>query len=146
MNRPAIIQKIIEEQQKIIDNIKQSVERYRSASDTEQSTHDAEDFSHQSEAKDMQLRYEQMLRNAKNELSFLDAELENGHSEIENGALITTDKKYLFVGISVPVFRFEDKEVISFSDDAPIYKEVRYKKIGDAVKIGDLTAEILKIS
>ena len=146
MNRSEIINRIIEEQQKIIDSLKQSVERYRTASDLEQSTHDPEDFSHQTEAKDMQLRYEQMLRNATNDLSFLETEVEASHDEIENGALINTDKNYLFVGISVPAFAFQDKEVISFSDDTPIFKEIRSKKAGETIKIGDLALKIIKIN
>lgn len=146
MKRKEIIAKIIEQQQIVIQSLENSVERYKTASDLEEnSTSDPEDLSHQTEAKDMQLRYEKMLRDAKNSLSFLEGELKETHTEIEDGVLISTDKNYLFVGISVSVFEFDGKEVISFSDDAPVFKEIRNKKAGDQIKFGDQNLEILSI-
>lgn len=147
MNRKNIITKIIEEQNKVIANLNASVERYATASDIdEESTHDPDDFSQQTQAKDMQLRYEKMKGDAMQQLQFLEKEGENIHDEIEEGALIETDKKIFFVGISVSVFEIEDKEVVSFSEDAPIFKEMKGKNSGDQFKIGDETFMIKSIS
>ena len=138
MKRDLILEKLIAEQRKVIESLQQSVNQYKSASDMdEESTHDPEDFSQQSQAKDMQLRFEKMLSEAEENLSFLMNEKESSHHVIEKGSVIETDKNFLFVGISVPVFDIDGKEVISFSDNAPIYEGFKGKKIGDRVKIGE---------
>lgn len=138
MNRKDIINKIIEEQKKVIESLENSVERYRTASDIdEESTHDPEDFSRQTEAKDMQLRYEKMLNNAEIELNFLEKETDLSHEIIENGSIIETEKNFYFVGISVPVISADKKQIISFSEDAPIFQNLKGKKTGNEVKIGD---------
>jgi len=138
MNRKDIINKIIEEHKKVIESLENSVERYRTASDIdEESTHDPEDFSRQTEAKDMQLRYEKMLNNAEIELNFLEKETDLSHEIIENGSIIETEKNFYFVGISVPVISADKKQIISFSEDAPIFQYMKGKKTGDEVKIGD---------
>ncbi len=146
MKREVILNQIIEEQHKVIDNLKMSVDRYKSASDMdEESTHDREDFSHQSEAKDMQLRFEKMLSNALQSLTFLENEKEMEHTEIENGTVVETDKNYLFVGVAVPVFEINEKEVISFSEAAPIFGKIKGKTVGETVKIGENVFEILGV-
>ena len=147
MKREEILGKIIEEQQKVIDNLKQSVERYKTASDIdEDDTLDPEDLSQQTQAKDMQLRYEKMLSDAKNSMNFLNDELANSHEKIENGSLVETNEKWLFVGISVPVFNIDGKDVISFSDDAPIFKNLNGKNVGDEITIGENKLKILSIN
>ena len=146
MKRDLIIEQLIAEQRKVIESLQQSVNQYRTASDMdEESTHDPEDFSHQTQAKDMQLRFEKMLSEAEENLSFLMNEKESSHHVIEKGSVIETDKNFLFVGISVPAFDIDGKEVISFSDNAPIYEGFKGKKIGDRVKIGDNSYEIQSI-
>ena len=138
MNRKDIINKIIEEQKKVIESLESSVERYKVASDIdEESTHDPEDFSRQTEAKDMQLRYEKMLRNAESEMSFLEKETELSHETTENGSIIETEQNFYFVGISVPMIKLKEKQIISFSEDAPIFQSMKGKKVGDEVKIAD---------
>ena len=147
MNREKIINKIIEEQKTVITSLEDSVQRYKVASDLdEESTHDAEDFSHQTQAKDMQLRYEKMLREAQQSLAFLEKEVELTHDKIENGSMIETDKSFLFVGISVPVFEIDGKEVITFSEKAPVFENIKNKNICDQVEVGDKSYKILTFS
>ena len=146
MDKALILSKIIDEYQKVIDNLKSSVERYKHESDMdEDNTLDPDDYARQNEAKDMQLRFEKMLKEAKQNLTFLESSKTEIKEKIEPGALIETDKNYLFVGISVPVFKMNDKDVVSFSEEAPIYKNVRNKKIGDIFEIGKNNFEIKKI-
>lgn len=138
MNRKTIINRIIAEQKKVIDNLSTSVKRYSVASDIdEESTHDPDDFSQQTQAKDMQLRYEKMRNEAEHQLHFLEGELKETHEKIEAGSLVETDKNFIFVGISVSVFEVEGKEVISFSERAPIFEQIKGKVKGDAIKIGE---------
>ncbi|MDN3605976.1 hypothetical protein [Kaistella yonginensis] len=147
MKRTDIIHIIIEEQNVVIDSLKQSVDRYKIASDLdEESTHDPEDFSQQTQAKDMQLRYEKMLKEAERNLSFLEGELKLTHDKIEKGTLVETDKNFLFVGISVPVFKFENKEVIAFSDQAPVFQNIKGKNKGQTVEVGPNVLQIIDIN
>lgn len=144
MNRKDIITKIIEEQNKVIESLTLSVERYKTASDLdEESTHDPEDFSQQTQAKDMQLRYEKTRREALQQLNFLQSEIEEEHDQIEAGTLVETDDGYLFVGISVPAFKVGNKEVITFSEEAPVFGNIKGKKVGDTVKIGENSMKII---
>lgn len=147
MKRAEILMKIIEEQKKVVESLQQSVNQYKTESDMdEESTHDPEDFSHQTEAKDMQLRFEKTVKAAEQNLRFLENEKEKLHDKIENGCLIETDKNFLFVGISVPVFKIGDKEVISFSEEAPIFENIKGKKVGEEVKVGDRSFVIQSFS
>ena len=147
MNRIAIINIIIEEQKVVIESLKQSVDRYKTASDLdEESTHDPEDFSQQTQAKDMQLRYEKTLREAEQSLAFLEGELKLTHDKIEKGALIETDQNFLFVGISVPPFKFENKEVVAFSDHAPVFQNIKGKSKGDKIEVGSKSLQVIDFS
>lgn len=138
MKRNIIINQLIAEQGKVIASLQQSVNQYKTASDMdEESTHDPEDFSHQTEAKDMQLRFEKMLAEAEENLNFLKTEENANHETVEKGCVIETDQSYLFVGISVPVFKIDGKDVISFSEEAPVFSEVSGKSVGDSFKIGN---------
>lgn len=147
MNRKDIISKIIKEQNEVIESLKQSIERYKTASDIdEESTHDPEDFSNQTVAKDMQLRFESMLSEAEQNLHFLENETEITHTDIENGSLIDTDKNFIFVGVSVPVFEAEGKQVLSFSEKAPVFETMKGKLVGDIVKVGEDSLKIQSIN
>lgn len=147
MNRKDILTKIIEEQNKVIESLQQSVDRYKTASDLdEESTHDPEDFSNQTVAKDMQLRFEKMMAQAQRDLDFVESETNTQHTDIENGSLIETDKNFIFVGISVPVFEVNGKEVMSFSEKAPIFEEIKDKAVGDKMKIGKDSFKIESIT
>ena len=147
MNRIAIINIIIEEQKVVIESLKQSVDRYKTASDLdEESTHDPEDFSQQTQAKDMQLRYEKTLREAEQSLGFLEGELKLTHDKIEKGTLVETDQNFLFVGISVPPFKFENKEVVAFSDHAPVFQNIKGKSKGDKIEVGSKSLQVIDFS
>ena len=138
MNRQEIVTRIIEEQQKVILNLTASVNRYKVASDLdEESTHDPEDFSQQTQAKDMQLRYEKMLRDAEYDLKMLEKEEDASHQIIDSGSIIETDEAIYFIGISVPSLKSQGKDVISFSEEAPIFDKIKGKKVGDEVEIGE---------
>ena len=147
MDKVKIISAIIEEQQKVINGLKSSAERYKSEADLdEDQTQDPEDYSRQNEAKDMQLRYEKLLLTAQKNWNILEKAKSENYTEIEIGTLIETDKNYIFVGISLPVFKYEGKDVISVSEDAPIFKTLKAKKIGENLEFGKNSFKILKIN
>ena len=147
MSKNEVVSKIIEEQKIVIANLENSVSRYRVASDIdEHDSIDPEDFSHQEEAKDMQLRYEQMAIQAKNNLEILESYKNKNYSTIEAGALIETEDLYLFIGISIPQFTLNGKNVITISEQAPIYTLLKDKAVGDKLTIGKIENTVLSIS
>lgn len=146
MEKKKLLDKIIEEQGKIIENLKVNVERFRKASDLdEDSTLDSQDFSNQAQAKEMQLRFEQFLRSSKQDLNFLQNLSEEITNKIERGSVIETDKFYFFVGVSTANFKFNGKEVICFSEQAPIFKKIQQKNVGDTFKMGENELKILEV-
>lgn len=146
MNRHKIIEKIIEEQHKVIENLTQTANSFETASDIdEDSTTDPDMMSQQVQNKDMQLRYESLLKESKNTLSSLILALDEDHENIDIGSVIETDENILFVGISVPKFIYNKKEVLSFSEQAPIFSQIKDKKVGDTITIGEKQHTILNI-
>ena len=141
MDKAKILSAIIDEQEKVINNLKASIERYKQESNMdEDNTLDPDDYARQNEAKDMQLRYENMLKSAKHNLNFLEDSKTKINDKIEAGTVIETDKTYIFVGVSA------EKDVISVSEDAPIFKTLKAKKIGENLEFGKNSFKILKIN
>lgn len=147
MNKNEIIKNIINEQNVVISTIENSVSRYKNASDIDENDSiDPEDFSHQDEAKEMQLRYEQILVQAKNNLDFLETCKNKETTKIELGSLIETEDLYIFIGISLQQFKLNGKNVIAISEEAPIYKSIKEKTIGEKITIGTIENTIISIS
>ncbi|MBC7557697.1 MAG: hypothetical protein H7195_12135 [Chryseobacterium sp.] len=146
MDKQTLLNKIIEEQQKIIENLETNVERFRKASDLdEDSTLSPQDFSHQTEAKDMQLRFEKMLNSSQHDLNFLQNLSVKKLDGIEKGSVIETEKFYFFVGVSTANFKFAGKEMICFTEEAPIFKKIQHKNTGESFKMGNQDLTILNI-
>lgn len=147
MNREEILDKIIEEQQRVIDSLKQSVERYKTASDLdEDDISDPDDLARQTQAKDMQLRYEKLLQKEKNDMEFVLSENGKNHTEIEIGCIVETEKHLFFLGVALPVIKGYKKEIYCISPEAPIYKNLLNKNVGDSVQVGNNTFEIVSVS
>lgn len=146
MTRSHILKRIIEEQQHVIETLKQSVDHYVHASDIdEQATIDPDDLSQQVQTKDLQLRFENLLKEAEANLKFIETAADEPHTGIETGSIVETQDAFLFVGISVPKFEFEGKQVVSFSEKAPVFQQLRGKKIGETVLFGEKTLRIERI-
>lgn len=147
MTKSDVINKIIDEQKTLISNIENSVSRYKTASDIDENDSiDPEDFSHQDEANEMQLRYEQMLIQAKTNLEILESYQNKSSTTIESGTLIETEDLYIFIGISLQQFKLNSKNVITISEQAPIYNTIKEKTIGEKITIGTIENTILLIS
>ena len=147
MDKVKIISAIIEEQQKVINGLKSSAERYKSEADLdEDQSQDPEDYSRQNEAKDMQLRYEKLLLTAQKNWNILEKAKSENYTEIEIGTLIETDKNYIFVGISLPVFKYEGKDVISVSEEAPVFQTLKSKTLGDTLELGNNNFKIISFN
>ncbi len=146
MKRHQLLSKIIEEHNRVIESLQNSVNRYKVASDLDENDiSDPDDFARQTEAKDMQLRYEKMLNSERQSHDFVISENDATHSKIEDGALVETEDQIFFLGISLPHFSFDGKEVFCISEDAPIYKKIQQKNVGSKIEMGVNTLEIIAI-
>ena len=147
MDKAKILSAIIDEQEKVINNLKASIERYKQESNMdEDNTLDPDDYARQNEAKDMQLRYENMLKSAKHNLKFLEDSKTKINDKIEAGTVIETDKTYIFVGVSVPIFKYAEKDVISVSEEAPVFQTLKSKTLGDTLELGNNNFKIISFN
>ena len=147
MNKTLLVLEIAAELQAYIQQIENSVKRYKLATDLDDDdTLDPEDYARQSEAAEMQLRYEQLLRQAKEMENFMMEHDSNTYAIVLPGALIETETYFIYVGISIPSFKWGDKTVITLSEKAPAYAEMRGKKAGDTIELGAKRHKILAVS
>jgi hypothetical protein len=147
MNKKEVLHKIIDEQKKIIDNLQTSINRYKSAGNRDDNnTLDPEDYSHQDEAKEMKMRLEEILYKEQRDLNIIENCLNSKNNQIEKGALVETEQYYIFIGISIPRFNIDKKEVITISEKAPIFNTIKDKKVGNEITIGTQIIKIATIS
>lgn len=147
MTKKEILNRILDEQQKVIDNLQTSIDRYRSASSRDDDNSiDPEDYSHQDEAKGMKMRLEEILYKEQRDKNIIESCLNSENSVVERGAVIETDAYYFFIGVSLPKFTLNGKDVLTISEKAPIYAQIKDKKAGDEIVVGKQNLKILAIS
>lgn len=147
MKKTAIIELLIQEQSDVISDLKKATKVYRKASDIdEDDTLDPEDYSHQTEAKEMQLRLENKLIRENNALELLKKYKSESCNDVQLGALVETDDYYFYVGVATHPVAYKGKKVMGVSEKAPLMAELRNKKVGDKVTIGNKTHTIQSIS
>ena len=87
-----------------------------------------------------------MLLTAQKNWNILEKAKSENYTEIEIGTLIETDKNYIFVGISLPVFKYEGKDVISVSEEAPVFQTLKSKTLGDTLELGNNNFKIISFN
>ena len=146
MTKTEILNRILEEQQKVINNLQTSIDRYKSASSRDNDNSiDPEDYSHQDEAKDMKIRLEEILKKEQRDKEIVESCLTIENKMIERGALAETESFYIFIGMSVPIFSINGKQVLTISEMAPIYSSLKDKTKGDKITIGKKTEELIYV-
>lgn len=147
MNKPIILEKIIEQHNLLIKTLEDSIDLYQTTSDIDEgNTIDPEDLSHQQEAKQMQLLLEERIKTEKNAIQKIENFKKTLLENIQEGALLETNLSYFYIGLSLNTFEYNKKEVYCISTDSPLAKSLFQKKVGDDFKIGDKNHTILNIS
>lgn len=147
MKKTAIIDAIIKEQQKVIIDLEKAKEIYRKSSDIdEEDTIDPEDLSHQAEAKEMQMNLEVKLTRQNQMITALENYKKEQVDEIQEGALVETDKLYIFVGVVAHPLEVDGKKVLTISKNAPIMEKLKGKNVDDTIEIGNDIHYIVSIS
>lgn len=146
MKKSEIIQAIIQEEKEVIADLEKAIKVYRNASDLdEEDTLDPEDLSHQTEYKEMQLRLENKLQRKEAVIVALAKFKDTKVDTITNGAVVETDKMYLYIGTVAHPIMVNNKKVLGISLKAPIMATLADKKVGETVKIGKETHTIKNI-
>lgn len=146
MTKSEIITLLISKQEELIKKLKSSVRGYKTASDMdEDNTLDPEDYSHQGEAKEMQFRFEKRVLDAEQDYKKLLTYIDKTNIDVEPGALIETDQGYFFIGLALPSFIADGKEVICVSEKAPLYQDLKNCKSGDVVSVGQKSYTIISV-
>lgn len=147
MKKSEILDLILVKQKQIISNLEQTIVHYHLDSNLdEDDTLDPEDYSHQDEASEMKFRLKEILNKAKTDYNFIQNNLNSVHQSIENGALIKIEENgYIFVGVSIPPFVADNNKIITISEKAPIFSNIKDLLVGDKITIGNKTYTIITI-
>ena len=147
MKKSEILDLILVKQKQINSNLEQTIANYHLDSNLdEDDTLDPEDYSHQDEASEMKFRLKEILNKAKTDYNFIQNNLNSVHQSIENGALIKIEENgYIFIGVSIPPFVANNNKIITISEKAPIFSNIKDLLIGDKITIGNKTYTIITI-
>lgn len=147
MKKSEILDLILVKQKQIISNLEQTIAHYHLDSNLdEDDTLDPEDYSHQDEASEMKFRLKEILNKAKTDYNFIQNNLNSVHQSIENGALIKIEENgYIFIGVSIPPFVANNNKIITISEKAPIFSNIKDLLVGDKITIGNKTYTIITI-
>lgn len=147
MNKEAIFNKIVEQEELYVEKLEETLELYRRASDLdEEGTMDRQDMSQANEAKDMQMRMRVQLDKANGDLAELKNVGNKACEKVEAGALVTTGKAYFFVGVSLHALNINGKDVYGVSAESPAFKTMYGKVAGDTFELGNDTYSIDEVS
>jgi hypothetical protein len=147
MTKEKIFEKILAQEELYIEKLEQSLQQYKSASNLEdEGTMDRHDMSQANEAKDMQLRLRVQLDKANGDLTEFKKVGSKSYDSVEAGALVTTEKSYFFVGVSLHTITIDGKEVYGVSAESPAFKTMYGKEKNDEFTLGDTTYKIQDIS
>ena len=145
MNRTSLIQidkailrnKLIEQLSVRMKSIQQEIETYRAGSDLdEEDTMDPEDFSHQSEAGDMRRNFIAQLEQAEKELAIAQSLPIAKMDSIHAGALVVLDEMNVYISTAGKPIVLDNQSITCISTDAPLFRDLMGKNVGDKVLIG----------
>ncbi|MEP6846638.1 MAG: hypothetical protein ABI861_11565, partial [Panacibacter sp.] len=137
---------ILEQEALYIEKLEQSLKQYKSASNLDDDgTMDRQDMSQANEAKDMQMRLRVQLDKANKDFTEFKKVGNENYSTVESGALVSTEKAYFFVGVSLHTLTVEGKELFGVSGESPAFKTMYGKVKNDEFSLGDTKYKIIEI-
>jgi hypothetical protein len=142
ISKAAILSACLLKQQELIDNYTERIDTIK----TEAFSH-TETPSQTDEGSDSS---EEMLEVMGQELQFVRAEMEilrsidpqNPASQVERGAVVVTDQRTFFIGVSSEEIEVGGDKVFGMSEKAPLYSHMRGLKAGDTFQFNTTKYEI----
>jgi len=131
ISKDAILSICLKKQQDLIDHFTQRIEEVKSEAyshtETPSQTDEGSDSS------------EELLEVMGQELRFVRAELEvlrsidpgNAADHVERGAVVVTDKRTFFIGVSTEDIEIDGVKIFGMSEKAPLYSHMKGLKAGD---------------
>lgn len=136
-----------QKQQSIIDDFKRSIKvRQQSAVEV-----DELGLLDQLESnKEISMEYIDKLAG---QLDFVNEEMETlnrigikePHDHVAFGSVVVTDKRTFFVSVSLEEFKADGRDLFGLSTQAPLFKQMENKKMGDSFSYKDIEYKILEI-
>ncbi len=90
--------------------------------------------------------YEEGLAFLKGEMELLEGIDPNEKKDVvQPGAVVVTDKRIFFVSVSIEEVNVNGEEIFGLSTQAPIYLEMRLKRVGDHFEFNSTKYKILDV-
>lgn len=135
-----VLEKAKERQQEIIDDFKTSIEELTKS---EMNINDGQlDLDQQS----MDAASNELIDKLGGQLNFVLDEMEflkqmrvadEPHENVVLGSIVKTDKMTFYPSVSIEKFDVDGKELFGISAQAPLFKEMKGKKVGDSFSFHD---------
>jgi hypothetical protein len=97
----------------------------------EDNTIDPEDYSHQTESREMKMLLQKQLDKALFDYEKIKSIDFSEKQDASVGALVTTDMFNFILGVATTPFLFGNMQVVGVSTEAPIYRHLLGRKVGD---------------
>lgn len=146
MDKNLIKQELLKKEEKHIALSTKNYYDFLNASDVKvEEVTDLDDRSHQSQSADISKQLDHSVHNHEAHLETIKSISFEPKTMVEPGAIISVNGRCMIVAVSKPPFRIGDRDFIGVSTDAPIYKEMKGKKVGDSFMFNDqkFTIEII---
>lgn len=142
ISKAAILSVCLQKQQDLIDNFTERIDAVKaeaySHTETPSQTDEGSDSS------------EEMLELMGQELMFVRTEMEtlrsidptNAADHVERGAVVVTDQRIFFIGVSSEDIEVEGVKVFGMSDKAPLYSHMKGLKTGDTFEFNKTRYQI----
>ena len=109
-------------------------------------TIDLDEFSHKNESAEMNNLLSVQLEKAQNEKLKLKAIDFRSKNKVEAGAVVKTDQFCFVVGVATPPFKVDGDQYLGISIDAPIFSEMKEKKIGETFSYANNKYTIISVN
>lgn len=142
ISKAAILSVCLQKQQDLIDNFTERIDAVKaeaySHTETPSQTDEGSDSS------------EEMLELMGQELMFVRTEMEilrsidpaNAADHVERGAVVVTDQRIFFIGVSSEDIEVDGHKVFGMSDKAPLYSHMKGLKKGDSFEFNKTRYQI----
>jgi hypothetical protein len=142
ISKTAILSTCLKKQQDLIDHFTQRIEEVKSEAyshtETPSQTDEGSDSS------------EELLEVMGQELRFVRAEMEvlrsidpgNAADHVERGAVVVTDKRTFFIGVSTEDIEINGVKIFGMSEKAPLYSHMKGLKAGDTFQFNTTKYQI----
>ncbi len=132
IDKNALKKVMISNYEHIITELKEELATKKGSSDLDENdTLDPEDYSTQTVSNVMVDLLQEQIAKTKKDLERIQQIDFSPKEEANVGAIVTTDMFNFFLGVATVPFLYEHKQIVGVSVSAPIFVNIKGKKVGD---------------